>query len=137
VTVFSGASSAVGFLLPPPRRAAFRANHLDAITCSQRTGRESQPRNATPSRLTLSIFKVAFCTSHRRTELSDSEPRHKAPDNAFAQKKNGSVTATKLGTTNKIFVAATKNFAAATKQVDRTKHFVVVTKYFCNPYFNK
>jgi len=40
-------------------------------------------------------------------------------------------TATKLGTTNKIFVAATKNFAAATKRfVDRTKHFVV-TKYFC------
>jgi len=42
------------------------------------------------------------------------------------------VTATKLGTTNKIFVAATKTFAAATKRfVDRTKHFVVVTKYFC------
>jgi len=53
-------------------------------------------------------------------------------------KKNGFVTATKLGTTNKIFVAATKNFAAATKRVvDRTKHFVVVTKYFCYPYFNK
>jgi len=45
--------------------------------------------------------------------------------------KNGFVTATKLGTTNKIFVAATKNFAAATKRfVDRTKHFVAVTKYF-------
>jgi len=44
--------------------------------------------------------------------------------------KNGFVTATKLGTTNKFFVAATKNF------VDRTKHFVV-TKYFCYPYFNK
>jgi len=52
--------------------------------------------------------------------------------------KNCFVTATKLGTTNKIFVAATKNFAAATKRfVDRTKHFVVVTKYFCYPYFNK
>jgi len=52
--------------------------------------------------------------------------------------KNGFVTATKLGTTNKIFVAATKSFAAATKRfVDRTKHFVVVTKYFCYPYFNK
>jgi len=52
--------------------------------------------------------------------------------------KNGFVTATKLGTTNKIFIAATKNFAAATKCfVDRTKHFVVVTKYFCYPYFNK
>jgi len=53
-------------------------------------------------------------------------------------KKNGYVTATKLGTTNKYFVAATKNFAAATKRfVDRTKHFVVVTKCFCYPYFNK
>jgi len=50
--------------------------------------------------------------------------------------KNGFVTATKLGTTNKFFV--TKNFAAATKRfVDRTKHFVVITKYFCYPYFNK
>jgi len=47
------------------------------------------------------------------------------------------VTATKLGTTNKIFVAATKKFAAATKRfVGRTTHFVVVTKYFY-PYFNK
>ena len=46
--------------------------------------------------------------------------------------KNGFVTATKLGTTNKIFVVATKNFAAATKRfVDRIKHFVVVTNYFC------
>jgi len=53
------------------------------------------------------------------------------------RKKNGFVTAKKLGTTNKIFVAATKNFAAATKRcVDRTKHFLVVTKYFCYPYFN-
>jgi len=35
--------------------------------------------------------------------------------------KNGFVTATKLGTTNKFFVAATKNFAAVTKRfVDRT-----------------
>ena len=52
--------------------------------------------------------------------------------------KNGFVTATKLGTTDKIFVAATKNLAAATKRfVDRTKHFVVVTKCFCYPYFNK
>ena len=55
-----------------------------------------------------------------------------------ARKKYGFVTATKLGTTNKVFVAATKNFAAAIKRfVDRTKHFVVVTKYFCYPYFNK
>jgi len=48
------------------------------------------------------------------------------------------VTVTKLGTTNKIFVAAAKNLAAATKRfVDRTKHFVIVTKYFCYSYFNK
>jgi len=41
--------------------------------------------------------------------------------------KNGFVTATKLGTTNKIFVAATKNFAAGTKRfVDTTQHFVAV-----------
>jgi len=52
--------------------------------------------------------------------------------------KNGFVTATKLGKTNKCFVAATKNFAAATKRcVDRNKYFVVVAKYFCYPYFNK
>jgi len=52
--------------------------------------------------------------------------------------KNGFVTATKLGTTDNFFVAATKNFAAATKLcVDRTKHFVVVTKCFCYPYFKK
>jgi len=52
-------------------------------------------------------------------------------------RKNGFVTATKLGT-RKFFVAATKNFAATTKRfVDRTKHFVVVTKCFCCPYFNK
>jgi len=54
--------------------------------------------------------------------------------------KNGFVSATKLGTTNKFFVAATKNFAAATKRfVDKTKtrHIVVVKKYFCYPYFNK
>ena len=48
--------------------------------------------------------------------------------------KKGFVTATKLGTTNKIFVAATKNFVAATKRlVDRTKHFVVA-KYCCYPF---
>jgi len=45
--------------------------------------------------------------------------------------KNGFVTATKLGTTDKIFVAATKNFGEATKRfVDRTKHFVNVNKMF-------
>jgi len=49
----------------------------------------------------------------------------------FHEKKNGFVTAAKLGTTNKFFVAATKSLAAATKRfVDRTKYFVVVTKYF-------
>jgi len=56
----------------------------------------------------------------------------------ITRKKNGFGTATKLGTTNKMFVAANKNFAAATKRfVDRTNHFVVVTKCFCYPYFNK
>ena len=53
-----------------------------------------------------------------------------------ARKKNGFVTATKLGTTNKFFVAATKNFATK-RFVDRTKQFVVVTKYLCYPNFNK
>jgi len=48
--------------------------------------------------------------------------------------KNGFVTATKLGTTNKFIVDATKTFDAATKRfVGRTKHFVVVTKYVCYP----
>jgi len=50
--------------------------------------------------------------------------------------KNGFVT-TKLGTTNNFFVTATKNFAAATKRIDRREHFVIATKYFCYPYFNK
>jgi len=59
-----------------------------------------------------------------------------------SRKKKCFVTATKLRTAGKIFVAifvaATKNFAAATKRfVDRTKYFVVLTKYFCYPYFNK
>jgi len=55
----------------------------------------------------------------------------------LSQEKNGFVTATKSGTTNKFFVAATKNFAAGTKRfVDRPKRFVV-TKYFCYPYVNK
>jgi len=44
--------------------------------------------------------------------------------------KNGFVTATKLGTTYKVSVAATKNFA------DRTKHFIIVTEY-CYFYVNK
>jgi len=55
-----------------------------------------------------------------------------------SRKKNGFVTATKLGTKHIFFVAATKNFAAASKRfVDRTKHFVVLTKYLCYPFFNK
>jgi len=56
----------------------------------------------------------------------------------YHTEKNGFVTATKSGTTSKLFVAATKNFAAATKRfVDRTEYLVVVSKYFCYPYFNK
>jgi len=34
----------------------------------------------------------------------------------FLHEKNGFITATKSGTTNKYFVAVTKNFAAATKR---------------------
>jgi len=60
------------------------------------------------------------------------------PHNKPFTEKNGFGAATKLGTANKFFVAATKNFAAVTKRfVDRTKHFVVVTKCFCYPYYNK
>jgi len=45
-----------------------------------------------------------------------------------------SINKKKIGTTNEFFVASTKNFAAATKCfVDS----LVVTKYFCYPYFNK
>jgi len=63
---------------------------------------------------------------------------HRGPNLPTSTEKNGFVTATKLGTTNKIFVAATKNFAAATKRfVDRTKHFIVVTKCFCYPNLTK
>jgi len=50
-------------------------------------------------------------------------------------KRNGFVTATKLRTRKKIFVAATKHFATATERfINRTKHFVAVTKYFRYPY---
>jgi len=56
----------------------------------------------------------------------------------YGTEKNGFVTATKLGTTNNFFVAATKYFAAAIKRfVDRTKHFVVVTKFFVTPILTK
>jgi len=52
--------------------------------------------------------------------------RKKKKPIGYHGKKNGFVTATKLGTANRFFVAATKNFAAATKRfVDRTKYFVV------------
>jgi len=45
-------------------------------------------------------------------------------------RKNGFVTAAKLGTTNGYFVASTKNFAAATKRfVGRTKYFVAVATF--------
>jgi len=72
--------------------------------------------------------------------LSDEESRRSEQPKRcydFIHGKNGFDTATKLGTTNKIFVAATKNVAAATKRfVDRFKYFVV-TNYFWYPYFNK
>jgi len=74
----------------------------------------------------------------RRTLQSTYPPIQTLHFSQSYTKKNGFVTATKLGTTNNFFVAATKNFAAVTKCfVDRTKHFVVATKYFCYPYFNK
>jgi len=70
-------------------------------------------------------------------EITTRDSFLRCPSCRFYTEKRGFVTATKLGTTNKFFVAATKNLAAATKRfVDRTKHFVV-TKYFCYPYFNK
>jgi len=52
----------------------------------------------------------------------------------FRTEENAFVPATKLGTTNNFFVAATKHFAAGTKRfVERTKHFVVVTIFFVVP----
>jgi len=65
------------------------------------------------------------------SNASEQKPKSVAAKYLHPRKKNSFVTATKLGTANKYFVAATKRF------VDRTKHFVVVTKYFCCPYFNK
>jgi len=53
--------------------------------------------------------------------------------------KNGFVTATKLGKTNEFFVVSTQKILLQQPNVfvDRTKHFVAVTKYFCYPYFKK
>jgi len=71
----------------------------------------------------LTSFGRSFC---RREELRRSKSVKAL---RLCTEKKGFVTATKLGTTDKIFVAATKNFAAAIKRfVDRTKHFVVATK---------
>jgi len=67
----------------------------------------------------------------------NSHLKHRCTCSLRVHGKNGFVTATKVGTTDNFFVAATKHFAAATKRfVDRSKHFVVVTKCFCYPYFN-
>ena len=44
----------------------------------------------------------------------------------------------KIRDNKRILCCFNQNFAAATKRfVDRTNHFVVVTKYFFYPYFNK
>ena len=68
---------------------------------------EPQPRS---SNILSTIF--SDCQQHHINTLVALE--------GFTE-KYGFVTATKLGTTNKFFVAATKNFAAATKRfVDRT-----------------
>jgi len=84
------------------------------------------------------------CVPRRETERS--EPQRIISNDLYSYdtiyisltEKNGFVAATKLGTTNNFFVAASKNFAAATKPVvGRTKRFVVLTKYFCYLYFNK
>ena len=82
------------------------------------------------------VFQPLLQFNSKQVDLISSV--NQCPEFSFYTAKNGFVTATKLGTTNEVFLAATKNFAAATKRfVDRTKHFVVVTKYFCYPYFNK
>jgi len=88
------------------------------------------------------FLTCCISTLGRQSRANDGRATHTTSNSTKTivakTRKNGFVTATKLGTTNKFFVAATKNFAAATKRfVDRTKHFVVVTKYFCYPYFNK
>jgi len=63
--------------------------------------------------------------------LSASQAEQHKAQRTQRHGKKQFVTVTKLGTTNIFFVAATKNFAAATNRfIDRTKHIVVVTKYF-------
>jgi len=55
------------------------------------------------------------------TVVVSTGTKHDCQFHRYFTEKNGFVTATKLGTTNKFFVAATKNVAAATKRfVDRT-----------------
>jgi len=85
----------------------------------------------------LEIFQYFFfssCTKIVFTLLSEgrlwpyalrgvSYPQY-TRDNFIRTEKNGFVTATKLGTTDKIFVAATKRF------VDRTQDFVDEQKPF-------
>jgi len=51
--------------------------------------------------------------------------------------KNDFVKATKLGTTNEFLLLQPKILLQQPIFFGRTKHFVVVTKYFCYPYFNK
>jgi len=41
------------------------------------------------------------------------------------------------GATNNFLLLQPKLCCSIKRFVDRTKHFVVVTKYFCCPYFNK
>jgi len=82
--------------------------------------------------------RLLISFTHIKTLIENLGQQKERPYTQIRTGKNGFVTATKLGTTNTFFVAATRNSAAATKRfVDGTKHFVVVTKYFCYPYYNK
>jgi len=84
------------------------------------------------------LVDAGYKATQQQQNLVLSRVVNESPHRMFAARKNnGFVTAKKSGTTNKFFVAATENLAAATKRfVDRTNHFVIVTKYFCCPYFN-
>jgi len=98
------------------------------------------------SRIEIESFQL-ICLSFKVTNLNSLFYLHTYKTGIGLQqglvfsctkKKHGFVKVTKLGTTNTFLVPATKNFAATTKRfVNRTKHLVVVTKYFCYPYFNK